>query len=115
MPATVQMNTRISQDIKQRGDAVFARANLTPSQVVRAVWQSAADTQQVPECVLSQQPLDHNRQERLQAIRQGARLLERFCEDNGLPFTATSEPLDYQALRDEMYDEMLTEMEARHV
>ena len=52
MPATVQLNTRIDPELKRSGDAVFARAGLTPSEVVRAVWAHAARTQSVPECVL---------------------------------------------------------------
>ena len=54
MPATVQLNTRIDPELKRSGDAVFARAGLTPSEVVRAVWAHAARTQSVPECVLDE-------------------------------------------------------------
>jgi hypothetical protein len=37
MPTSVQLNTRISPHIKQQGDAVFSRAGLSSSDVVRGV------------------------------------------------------------------------------
>ena len=46
--AAVQMNVRIDEDVKARGDEVFARAGFTPSQVVRAVWEYAEQTGEVP-------------------------------------------------------------------
>ncbi|RVU97582.1 hypothetical protein EII22_05400 [Coriobacteriales bacterium OH1046] len=50
MPATVQLNTRIDPGLKARGDAVFARAGLTPSEAVCSMREYAARAQEVPEC-----------------------------------------------------------------
>lgn len=47
----VQMNIRISADIKRAGDAAFARAGYTPSQVVRRIWELAAKHANEPEFV----------------------------------------------------------------
>ena len=46
--AAVQMNVRIDEGLKERGDEVFARAGFTPSQAVRAVWECADRTGEVP-------------------------------------------------------------------
>ena len=113
MAAAVQLNIRIDPELKRRGDAVFARAGLTPSQVVRALWQAAADTQQVPACVMPS--VDSGVQERLDAVHRGAGLLTSMMEELGLPLATTAESFDYKTHRDQMYDEMICEMEERHV
>ena len=107
MPATVQLNTRIDPGLKERGDAVFARAGLTSSEVVRAVWEEAARTQQVPECVLKRN--DDALEEKRRAVREGYGLARRMAEEMGIHLSA--EPIDYKALRDEMYDEMARKFE----
>ena len=52
---STQLNTRIDARVKREGDAVFARFGLTPSLVVRAVWNYAIDHQRPPEFMLSSQ------------------------------------------------------------
>lgn len=113
MGAAVQLNIRIDPELKRRGDAVFARAGLTPSQAVRALWQAAADTQQVPACVAP--IVDSGVQQRLDAVHRGAGLLASMMEELGLPLATISEPFDYKSYRDQMYDEMICEMEEHHV
>lgn len=110
MPATVQLNTRIDPDLKRRGDVVFARAGLTASEVVRAVWQAAAETQQVPECVAAHTGDADERARRLRAVEEGAGLAVRVAEEMGFHFKGTFDPCDYKRLRDEMYDEIAAEM-----
>lgn len=107
----MQLNTRIDPGLKARGDAVFARAGLTSSEVVRAVWEYAARTQKVPECVLAHK--DDERESRRKAVLEGAGLARRMAEEMGV--SLANSPYDYKQLRDEMYDEMLAEMAARHV
>lgn len=116
MAATVQLNTRIDPDLKRRGDAVFARAGLTSSQVVRAVWEAAATTQEVPECILAHRERD-DIDARLAAIHDGYGLAIRVMEELGVHFKDPGEwePVDYRAERDAMYDEMIEEMECNHV
>ena len=48
MPA-VQMNTRISKDLKTRGDAALAKAGYTPTEAVRLLWGWAASQAHDPE------------------------------------------------------------------
>ena len=109
MASTVQLNTRIDPTLKERGDAVFAREGLTSSEVVRAVWEYAARTQTVPECVLERK--DEEREARLKAIQEGFGLARRYAEEMGIHLS--NEPIDFKALRDEMYDDMLDEMRVR--
>lgn len=114
MAAMTQLNTRIDSEVKRRGDAVFARAGLTPSQVVRAVWQYAADTQEVPDIVLPRN--DPNEQRRIEAVSRGATVVAHMARDMGFDLTGIEpEPFDYKTYRDQMYDEMIREMEANHV
>ena len=110
MAATVQLNTRIDPTLKERGDAVFARAGLTSSEVVRAVWEYAANTQTVPECVLERR--DKDREAHLKAIEEGAGMLRRMAEEMGIHLS--DEPIDVKALKDEFFDEYYEEMKRRN-
>jgi len=115
MAATVQLNTRIDPDLKRRGDAVFSRAGLTSSQVVRAVWEAAATTQEVPECILAHRERD-DIDARLAAIHDGYGLAIRVMEDLGVHFKdpGEREPVDCRAERDAMYAEMADRFEAEY-
>ena len=46
-----QMNVRIDEELKRSGDAVFMEAGLTPSEVVRSVWEYAAQHGEAPAIV----------------------------------------------------------------
>lgn len=115
MPTTVQLNTRIDPDLKRRGDAVFARAGLTSSEVVRAVWEAAATTQQVPDCVLQHRERG-DLDAKLEAIRDGYGLAIRVMEELGVKFKDPSEcePVDWRAERDAMYEEMADRFEEEY-
>ncbi len=114
MATMIQLNTRIDAEVKRRGDAVFAREGLTASQVVRSVWQYAADTQCVPDCV--RPAIDVDRQRRIEAVHRGAGLATRMLrEQSGIELSPAAEPFDYKAYRDHMYDEMIEEMESHRV
>ena len=109
MPSTVQLNTRIDPGLKARGDAVFTRAGLSSSEVVRAVWESAARTQEVPDCV---QSAKKSQGTHIEAIRNGAGLARRMAEELGMHVPHALS--DYETLRDEAYDALIDEMEERH-
>jgi len=109
MPATVQLNTRIDPGLKARGDAVFARAGFSSSEVVRAVWETAARMQKVPDCVLASKD---TKATHIEAIREGAGLARRMAQDLGLHIPHVLP--DYRMLRDEAYDDLIDEMAAHH-
>lgn len=49
--ATTQMNVRLEDGLKRRGDAAFAAAGYTPTQVVRRIWERAAEVGDDPEAL----------------------------------------------------------------
>lgn len=49
---TTQINTRINQELKQRGDAAFAAAGLTSSEAIRTLYEFAAAHELQPELIL---------------------------------------------------------------
>lgn len=114
----VQMNVRIDSKLKQRGDAVFAKAGYTPSQVVRAAWEYAALHGAVPPFMSEQKDREHDEEiERRQALaRQGAGLALKIAQEEcGLALAADreTEPFDWRKERDAMYDEMIEDMDRR--
>ena len=112
MPATVQLNTRIDPELKRSGDAVFARAGLTPSEVVRAVWAHAARTQSVPECVLDETGAAADEASRkVAAIHAGSRVAFDCAASLGFSLAGTNAP--YEQLRDEMYSDMMEQIDAQ--
>lgn len=102
MPTTVQLNTRIDPLLKRQGDAVFARAGLSSSDVVRRLWSHAAATQSVPNFLLPE--ADDRRAKLVEEIRQGAGIVRTQAELMGISLGRN--PIDYDSLRDEMYDDL---------
>ena len=47
----VQMNTRISRSLKERGDAALERAGYSPSQAIRKLWDYAANNAHNPRAI----------------------------------------------------------------
>lgn len=52
MPVAAQMNVRIDPDLKKRGDRVLAKRGLSPSQAVRAFYESVVGTKERSDEVL---------------------------------------------------------------
>ena len=89
MPA-VQMNTRIDEATKERGDAVFAEIGYSPSQVVRIVWQFAADNAYDPgavrrrlESMTSEGTRAKRLEQKMQAISRSESLYEAMLAECG--------------------------------
>lgn len=121
----VQMNTRIGADIKHAGDIAFARAGYTPSQVVRRIWQLAAEHSNEPEVIRSmledgrgvaeelgsevtgEKPL--SMKQRAAAVAKGRTIVEAGMRKLGLSDEAIAEfkekgsgsPRDYKELLEE--------------
>ncbi|MGN0038142.1 MAG: type II toxin-antitoxin system RelB/DinJ family antitoxin [Coriobacteriales bacterium] len=114
MGATVQMNTRISADLKARGDAVLAHAGVSASQAVRQLWEFMATYGELPALELrgaaarsGERPAPGISEE----VAQGAGMAARFLRERGV-----SAPLPTgtaaDALQDELYAAKLAEYEA---
>ncbi|MDO4808166.1 MAG: hypothetical protein Q4A07_13070 [Coriobacteriales bacterium] len=58
MEATAQMNVRLSRTLKAAGDAALAEAGITPTELIRELWEKishgAADVMQVQELLTGQ-------------------------------------------------------------
>lgn len=119
MAAAVQMNTRLERSIKTGGDAVLSQCGYSPSQAVRALWTYLCDHQDVPPFMKEAEAsgIDAIRQRKLSLIHDSAGLAIKTAEQCG--YTGTDNNLlagkTTHELRDDMYDDMLEEMEARCV
>lgn len=106
----VQMNVRIDDRVKRAGDRVFSGLGLTPSQVVRSVWEFAALHGEAPEAVRS--ALNSNASERnslMREIEHDASTCARLRKQFGLPEPDRLNDLDYRELRERAMRERLEE------
>ena len=108
--ATVQLNTRIDPMLKAGGDAVLTRNGLGPSDAIRALWSYLANHQKLPDFMVADKREEPHAES----------LAERGC---GLAFSslglsasdyasAESSADNWDAVRDDMYDAMIADMEA---
>ncbi len=110
MPATmVQLNTRVPADLKRGGDAVFARAGLSVSDVVRGVWRYAVETQSVPDFLVKEKPAANAVAVDGPGLAVAVATRECGFVDKGAPAVCET-PRDG---RDAMYDELLAKMDER--
>ena len=108
--ATVQLNTRIDPMLKAGGDAVLTRNGLGPSDAIRALWAYLVEHQTLPGFMV--------------ADKREASCAESLAEQGcGLAFSslglsasdfapAESSAEDWDAVRDDMYDAMIGDIEA---
>lgn len=126
--SVAQLNTRLDENLKRAGNAVFARQGLNPSEVVRAVWQYAVEHQTAPDFVLRSAD---DSDARLALAREGCGMAVRLTTGRavtepivagqvagtavGAQMGAHAEDLACarRIERDAMYDDMLDEMESR--
>ena len=109
MASTVQLNTRINPEVKRQGDAVFTRAGLSSSEVVRAVWSYAAETQTVPDILLP--GATKKRSDLIRSIREGAGIVRTEAESMGIRLGDA--PYDFDSLHDELYDDLAGEIDGQ--
>lgn len=108
--ATVQLNTRIDPMLKAGGDAVLTRNGLGPSDAIRALWAYLVEHQALPGFMVADK----------RGVPRAKSLAERGC---GLAFSSLglspsdfapggSSAEDWDAVRDDMYDAMIADIEA---
>ena len=113
----VQMNTRIDDQVKSAGDAAFAEAGYTPSQVVRAVWSFAErnrnDSSAISELLtkLRGEEVDaaEERKRRLKSLTRSESLVTSLLERNMLELPKACESKDYRTMRDQALEERYIE------
>lgn len=112
----VQMNVRIDDMLKARGDAVFASLGLTPTDAVRALWEYAAAHADAPAAVEHALRTPSQNAARLEAEHRAALAQEahgivaRFREQVGASSPVQQESIDYRALREEGWSVRLKEL-----
>ena len=118
MAATMtQLNTRLNTDLKRGGDTVFARFGLTPSEVVRKVWQYAVDNQAIPE-FMAPTNSDNEVERKRKLAKESAGMAVRlagFTEEEAQSLKSRWDETTWEDIRDEMYDSMIKEMDESHI
>lgn len=126
MGQAVQVNTRMDAELKRQGDAVFARNGISTTVAVRMLWTYAAERGTVPEFM--REGMDGSKANaaddaKADAIASGMGLAfavlansegDAAAVSTGDSAALDSGPLDYAALRDAAYDDLLDEFEANH-
>lgn len=108
--ATVQLNTRIDPMLKAGGDAVLTRNGLGSSDAIRALWAYLVEHQTLPGFMVAGK----------REAPRAESLAEQGC---GLAFSslglrasdfapAGSSTEDWDAVRDDMYEAMIADIEA---
>ena len=112
--ATAQLNVRIDEDLKAAGDAVLERYGVPAVQVIRDVWYYMAENQRIPELNGRSSSDDSQVDAAVRnRIEDQAGMAFRLAREAGL--RAELEEMTYEQLRESAYEEMLAEMEERHV
>lgn len=115
--AMTQMNTRIDDALKREGDAVFAQIGLSPSEVVRSVWEYAARHAEAPAVVTTalsesaQKALLTETAFRTALAEKSSSLIAEYRESIGAPAPDKLDVIDYRALREKAWSEKLQEGE----
>ena len=119
----VQLNTRMDANLKRGGEAVLARAGMTASEAIRGLWTYLVTKQEVPACVKqaekTQEELDWERAwarakegeglaYKIMAAELGCSVEELMARD---PYRGLSDQERYEREMNDMYDDMVREME----
>lgn len=108
--ATVQLNTRIDPMLKAGGDAVLTRNGLGPSDAIRALWAYLVEHQALPGFMVADKRETHCAKS---LAEQGSGLAFSSLGLSASDFEpAESSAEDWDAVRDDMYDAMIADMEA---
>lgn len=105
-----QVNVRMSATVKDAGDAALAEVGLSPSEVVRALWEALGERGEIRERVLAALGMTHadaTRKER-RARRQElvSRMAARYAS---LGEAGGVDPATLPALGDEAWDDLAWE------
>lgn len=112
-----QVNARIDASLKAAGDAALAKAGLTPTKAIRALWQRFAELadrpEKIRELVESSDELgpgERAEQERkLSLAQEGPMIVSRSLVERGIAVPEGLEELSYEELRERVLLERLRE------
>jgi hypothetical protein len=108
--ATVQLNTRIDPMLKAGGDAVLTRNGLGASDAIRALWAYLVEHQTLPGFMVA----DKREAPRAESLaEQGCGLAFSSLGLSASDFAPGGSSADnWDAVRDDMYDAMIADIEA---
>lgn len=103
-----QLNARLDVQVKREGDAVLARAGVSATEAIRALWSYLAKASKLPDFMSeqSEEPTDVVTPI-LTAADEGAGMALAMARERGL-VASLGEPT-YDDLRDLAFDEMVSE------
>ena len=112
-----QVNARIDASLKAAGDAALAKAGLTPTKAIRALWQRFAELadrpEKIRELVESSEELgpgERAEQERkLSLAQEGPTIVSRSLTERGIAVPEGLEELSHEELREQVLLERLHE------
>ena len=112
-----QVNARIDASLKTAGDAALAKAGLTPTKAIRALWQRFAGLADRPEKIRelvesrdALAPAEQAEQERrLNLAKEGSMIVSRSLAERGVVMPEGFEELSYEELREQVLLERLRE------
>lgn len=118
-----QMNIRLDSDTKRAGDAVLAGAGVTPTELIRQLWQKVAqgadDLRQVEEVLAGASPAVITKQpaspDKLIAMRRGRELFAQGLRELGVDTANAARPVDAGDDRDTYVAALVDRMAERDV
>lgn len=99
------LNVRMDSTLKERGDKVLAEHGLSVSEAVRALWAQLARTRSLPDFMQ-----DVDDRENVKQAKRAA--LEKLASLGGSWPPVAGDAPDYEAMANEMYEEMWVKYEA---
>ena len=119
MDASVaQINARMDAGLKAAGDAALAKAGLTPTKAIRAMWQRFAELADRPEKIRELMSDPHSvltpderteRDRKLALAREGSTIVSRSLAERGMAVPEGYAGLPYEELREQVLLERLHE------
>ena len=109
----VQLNTRMSADLRDKGNRAFASVGKTPSEVVRIVWEFGAEnlgnTNKLCEFFsdIESAEKEKEKKRKLEAVKKGANFISNFCKEHGVEWRPDpiTDNMTYKELRDYFFEQ----------
>lgn len=116
--SSAQINARIDAGLKASGDSALAKAGLTPTKAIRALWERFAELADRPEKIrelISRAPDEFaadeviERDRKLALAREGATIVSQSLAARGMAVPEGFEGLPYEEFREQTLIERLHE------
>ena len=112
---TSQLNVRMNRELKLAGDQALAEAGLSPSTIIRMLWEKLSEPGEHLNSILAalgtQPPTEQtatDQGDRMALVQEGAQLFEKGCLELGISVPISS-PSTWKDVREESIDARLRE------